>query len=85
MVTRKEPDYGDVNQAASFETTDSLKSIHDPTATEPEDGRITFNPKPAWYRVGDNEVLVRLAEVWNDAADPPQVLSLEVDVRYMIR
>jgi hypothetical protein len=54
----------------------------DPTGAEPEEGRLTFNPKPAWYRVGDNEVSVRLTAALDDGAGPPQVLTVQVDVRY---
>jgi hypothetical protein len=75
-VSVSEPDLMDVIEIR-------LNGQHlEPTATEPGEGRLTYNPKPAWYRVGNNEVSVRLAEALDEAADAPQVLSVEVDVRY---
>ena len=53
-----------------------------PTALDPEEGRLTFNPKPAWYRVGDNDISFLLEDKAGSGSSPLQVLSVEVQVKY---
>ena len=52
------------------------------TGRNSEKGWLTFSPEPAWYKVGDNRVTLRLAGVTEDSRNLAQVLAAEVHVKY---
>lgn len=52
-----------------------------PSAAGSEKGKLVLNPRPGWYRVGDNDVSLHLKDVGGEGSDL-QVLSVEVQVRY---
>jgi len=53
-----------------------------PTATDTEGGWLTFNPEPAWYRMGENRVVLRLTKALDVGGTPAQVLAVETVVKY---
>jgi hypothetical protein len=53
-----------------------------PTSEKTEDGWLTFNPDPALYRPGKNEVYLRMVLRPMDVKQPVVLKALEVHVKY---